>query len=295
MKRLISLVFLGVLIGQPQADEFRLNFSSDIINSAQPSKNGQDASSLTNLEKRNNASAPIIRESKFESREVKAGLAEKTADKPAFQSRMRENLRFPQKDGVLLAQETEFSPVQKASADSFSAQFGVNTKSYAGFFGNGMQPVHGSGVTIYDQLHQDVRILVDDDLYARMVWAYMDIKELDNWVHAAVDQSGLFSQSAQFLGLNEQLLAGFTVLGHIDASNQRRDAFNDWQKGLQSQQVDEVQSVIKEASLRSDSESQGLFFSYLKYFTPLNVLYLVGGILAVYYSSRFFRFMIRQQ
>ncbi len=288
-----SIGFIG-LLGLAQADEFSLNFSSDIVNSAQSIGNELDALPLTTPEKQDNGLLPLLPESKAEEQALKHSDAEKKAGKTVFRSSPRDAIRQAAKGRTLSAEESEFAPIQKVPADSFFAQYANDVEP---FDSDKQAPsLADAGNDMFKQINEDLRTTVGEDMYAKMVWAYRDVKELDNWIYATIDQSGLFAQGSFLMNLNEQLFAGLTTTdearGNLEASE---NSFNDWQKGLQTQQAREVKSVLDKEALRANMENQSVFYIYLQYLTPLNFIYFTLVIAALFYGGRFFRFMLSQQ
>lgn len=299
IKTFIGLVYFCSLISVVQADEFNLSFSSDIINSAQPMGNELDALPLTSPENQNNAVQPLLPETKTETTEVKQTEERKKNDEPFFKARVRESRRQLAKDRAtdMSSQNNAFAPIQTAPTDSFFAQYQRDVMPKMEFNSdNPAQSMPEAGVNALKQMNEGLRTLVGEELYSRMVWAYLDVKELDDWIYASIDQSGLFSQDSFLMGLNDRLFAGLaTFTGQSVGGENGNSAFNDWQKEIQTQQGRDVKSVMDKEAMRANLDSQSLFFAYLKYLTLLNFIYLILTILALVYVGRFCRFMIRQQ
>lgn len=296
MKCLLGSIFLLSLIGLVRAEEFSLSFSADIINSAQPAAGELDALPLTNADiQKTDAVPPISELQATESQPPVEAEADKQLDKPLYRSRPAEVRRLPGKVEAAVARN-EYLPIQTVPADSFLAQYQFDKAPWPGFYpGDDARQQLANGIDPLDQLHDEFRLLVGEDIYAQMVWAYLDVKQLDNWIYATVDQLDLFSQDSLLVGLNDKLLAGLTVKGQSTPGEQASNGFSDWQNGMQNQRASEVKSASDQAVLKAQFESQSKFFEYIQYLTPLNLIYSVLAIIALVYAGRLVNFLVRQQ
>ncbi|QPK61924.1 hypothetical protein IVG45_13755 [Methylomonas sp. LL1] len=151
---------------------------------------------------------------------------------------------------------------------------------------------------LFDQLHDEARLMVGEEIYAKMVWTYSDIKELDNWIYSSMSQYDLLADQSQagakaVSGLNQQLTAELVFLG-LKGSDGPVLA------GKGSTNVVNLESRrsmpgYAEPMLVSDSESQNAFLFILKYLTIANFLYLMVSVMAAVSLAKAFNFFIRQE
>ncbi len=156
---------------------------------------------------------------------------------------------------------------------------------------------------LFEQLHDEVRLLVGQDIYDQLVWSYADIKSFDNWIYATLSQyelagEPLFGASQGLNGLDDQLRAHLVFLGINGSANSTTAWNHDADRTIAVTPVD-TKNVLAEYQtqiLYSRVEPQaGWFVRVLEYLTIKNLLYLVLSIMSVVFLLRAIRFLLRQQ
>ncbi|MCQ8129172.1 hypothetical protein [Methylomonas rivi] len=295
----IGLILLSGYVNLSWADDFKLTFSQDIIEAA-----GQQADDLGDLalpppEKPvNPVPIPAAQEETRQSRMTEAGKTEKQPEtlepgtRPGFRSySARSQLSEPQNN---------FLPIQDVSANHF---WGLGMSADNASLGNESRHAGEHNQMVNDpfaELHDEMRLLVGEDMYAKMVWTYLDVKQLDNWIYATIKQSELFARDSLIVGINDQLMVGLTSLGLV-GSNDRNLAFEEQlaagnqENGRQINGLNNAEQMINDAVMRAEFERNSSFFGVLKYLTVNNFLYLLLSVLVSVYLVKLVRFLIRQQ
>jgi hypothetical protein len=291
MRQFVGLILLFSLISVGQSDEFHLKFSTDIIDAATLEENSLEGLGVAQPAVKATEALPVA-------------TPIPTAQPASVESDHRN-------DGELQNKGAGFAPFLSPSEKAQQEQFNNDSMSVqtltpgSVFIRNpwvkkpGSDAYHPfdaerqsavSGIP-FDQLQNELRTLVGEDVYAQMVWTYLDAKRVDNWIYTTVGQLDLFSNQALFVGLNDQIRAGFTS-ARMDG---RRDDFGGWQNSLESLQRSDAKSMLEDAALQANFEEQSRFFAYLKYLTPMNLIYLMLIIMALIYGGKLFKFLISQR
>lgn len=286
MMRFITLVLLGCFFSLSRADEFNLNFSKDIIDAAGGRQNEFDALPLTNPEVQNSpVSPPILKEQPIESKAPPdLDAIEKKPESQVVRGK-------PYVKGVKpTPPEQDFSPVQGASASSLLVPNALAKYPVPGFYPADALQMNPNASDPFDQIHDELRLLVGEDVYARMVWTYLDIKQFDNWLYATMEQYTLFAEESLLVGLNDQLMI---TLG-LSGPNSQHTKVSVRSSGSAAE-LGAAEAEIKNAILRADLEAQSRFFTLLKYFTVRNFFYVMLIGLVLTYTGKAFKFLVRQQ
>lgn len=156
---------------------------------------------------------------------------------------------------------------------------------------------------LFEHLNDEVRLLVGEDIYAQLVWSYVDIKSFDNWIYATLSQYQLagdpiFGASQGLNGLDDQLRANLVFLGINGSANSATALNHDGHRTIAVTR-DDTRNVLAEYQtqiLYSRAEPQtGWFVLVFEYLTIKNLLYLVLSIISVVFLLRAIRFLLRQQ
>ncbi|MDD2759332.1 MAG: hypothetical protein PHH11_03440 [Methylomonas sp.] len=142
---------------------------------------------------------------------------------------------------------------------------------------------------LFAELQQEVRTVVGDEAYGKLVWNYYELKRLDDYIHSSVNQFVDQSRNGSYgLLLSEWLaLAGngagdFSAGSMSPAETMRKD----------SELSDNYRAMAKQP-LQSQEEIHSLLFEWIKYLTILNFLYLLLAIAAFSSVYRLFRFFLK--
>lgn len=150
-------------------------------------------------------------------------------------------------------------------------------------------------IEVLDRIRGDARLLVGDEAYSQMAWAYFDLKGLDASISSAMREFGLVGESlleggGVVRGLDDQLLAHLVgadkgsigigsigIQGHIDVRGENS-------KG---------EGGAQQAGFDDNFEEKSQFFRIFKYFTFLNGLYFFLILTATYVVLKGVRVVIR--
>lgn len=297
MRFYIGLILLSACINLSWADDFKLSFSQDIINAADRQPNGLDGLALPAPEKQDTPiPIPPSEVKPIEPQEPKADEVERKQEIPPLREHSR--LRVHSTHVKPVEPLDNFLPIQGESASGFFGQGALNNilawehdSRHAG----GQDQI---AVDPFEQLHDEMRLMVGEDMYAKMVWAYLDAKQLDNWIYTTINQSGVFAQNSLIVELNDYLMASLTSLGWAEPNEQnfsfeRQRASH--QGGEQANKVNDDQQALNDVVTTANFEKQSRFLGILKFMTLQNFLFLAIFIMAAMYTGKLFKFLIRQQ
>lgn len=294
MNYYIGLILLNVCISLSWADDFRLSVSKEIIEAADRPADDLDGLSLAIPEKPDESGTDSPRRENI--RQPQASASEndaKSADVPESGLKSRSQLmsvRSKSHESV-----NNFLPIQTVQANQLLGRqtfAGTHLADTSGQVGGQNQ----MAIAPLDQFHDEIRLMLGEDIYAKMVWTYRDAKQLDNWIYATIDQSGLFAQDSLIVGLNDQLMASLTDLGFVGASD--RNLSIDESSKSHSQQpnrVEDTEKIVNDALMKAEFKRNSAFFGLLKYLTLMNLLYLLSSIAILVYAVKLFKFLVRQQ
>ena len=212
------------------------------------------------------------------------------------------------------ANTSTFHPADSGFSKKSTSLETAQTPNQAGsMFDSGLLVEHGatqqlissqeqSDAESFAQIREDLRELVGDEVYSKMIWAYRDFKELDHSIYAELSQYEVIVQEwlvevQEIFGLNDQLRAELILPETPDAEASRLRV-----AAIQSQHdttEDNLASRLKADSLNQatvvDFEVESKLFQIIKYITIKNFLYLLLSILGAVYCAKFFKFLVRQQ
>lgn len=184
------------------------------------------------------------------------------------------------------------SAEQPANSMAEFPQAGVRYRNLQPSAVNGPAP---QTVEMLDQMHGDVRLLVGDEAYSQMAWAYFDLKGLDASISSAMRELGLVGESVSegmgvIHGLDDQLLVLLVGAG--------KGSIGSRSMGLQGHPDVRGESSqggggAQQASFDDNFEEKSQFFRIFKYFTFLKCLYFSLILTASYVVLKGFRFVIR--
>ena len=161
-------------------------------------------------------------------------------------------------------------------------------------------PVESSTVDsnhrLFDLLHDQARLMLGEEVYAKIAWTYFDLKQVDEWIYSTTSQISLdgyqrFFPFSSLFRLDEHLQAG-VVLGTAE-QKQWLNQNNTATLGLGSQSAQAVLADYQKSIANVDRDNDSFFFSILKYLTILNLLYGMLAGLALVFLGKGFNFLIR--
>lgn len=294
MNYYFGLILLIACISLSWADDFRLSFSQEIINAADRQPDDLDGLSLPEPEKPDEQGTVTPRHEKLNP--PQASAPEKDAKSEEVpESRPRPRSRVLSVRSKSFESVNNFLPIQTVQANQL-----LERQTFAGaHLGNASGHIDGQNLMAIDpldQFHDEMRLMLGEDIYAEMVWTYLDAKQLDNWIYTTVNQSGLFAQDSLIVGLNDQLMASLTSLGFVgsDGRNLSIDESSE-RHSQQPNRVDDTEKIVNDALMKAEFERNSAFFGVLKYLTLINFLYLMGFIVILVYVVKLFKFLVRQQ
>lgn len=297
MRIRIGLVMLSACISLSWADEFKLSFSQDIVNSAdgQPSelddlpvkKAAEIPSSPLPIPLP--AAAPVEspaapKEAVSENEPARPALSEKSASRayPATVKPAESNNRF--------------LPIQNPTLTTLPWPGVGNDNSAWGQVWRDNQHAP-TGSDAFDQLNEEIRALIGEDMYAEMVWTYQDAKQLESWLVATIDQSGLFARDSLIVGLNDQLMARLTSWGLMESDSHAISSLGriDSQRGMEEDSPAAAKPALDPELMKQTFEGQSSFFRIVKYLTISNFMYAVLTMIMLIYAGKGIRFFVRQR
>ncbi|MCK9606025.1 MAG: hypothetical protein M0R33_06185 [Methylomonas sp.] len=297
MNYYLGLILLSACISVSWADDFSLSFSREIIEAAERQPDDLDDLSLP-LPKPDDPVPLPLRQDK--TNQPHASESEKTGNvqEPAVQ-RTRSVSRVFSAHSKSLEPVNKFLPVQDVPPNHF---FGREIFADKASLENDYRHADGQnqmGIDPFELLRDEMRLTVGEDIYAKMVWTYLDAKQLDNWINTTIDQSELFAQDSLIVGLNNQLMASLTSLG-LARSNGRNylleESLRTTRQGeRQANELNGAKQIVNDALMKAEFERQSYFFGVLKYLTVGNFLYLLLSIMILAYFVKLIKFLIRQQ
>lgn len=290
MKHFISLALCCCFLSYSRADEFKLEFSKDIIDAAGTQQSGIETPASSKAVKPNN---PLL---------VPGTPIPQSQSEPALDASEKKQLSPAERinvKGPTYPSRTDYA----RSNDNF-APLRVSPDQVFGGLGGlllGQSDQLGSirqkqqNIDIFDQLHDEFKLMVGDDTYDRVVWTYDSVKELDNWLSASFSHwmqlgSGLIS-----VGLNDQVIADFTAQGEIGRLGRNAKSVEDSHADALKTPEYAARYGVNQVVMGANFESQGKFLIVLEYLTLSNILYLVFSVVAIVYGIKFFRFLIKQR
>lgn len=293
MKLIGCLLFISCCMTMARADEFKIDVSSDLIEAySQP---------ITELE------TPVLQ--KVDNQlpdDIKPG---KTAPTP--QSSESESIKKQQSNpsqSIKASNSPNFlhTPKQKQSMKNlqqvqglvdYSQSNPLAVDSNLGFYPNQFANQNPGYDDFIGEIHDELRLMVGEEVYAKMVWTYLDIKRLDNWIYETTSQLALFSQqtlgSEGIVGLSNQLKADLFFLGLMGSDSGRITSAPPGGRidAIQAMAVaEQVNQVVTTGTVL-----EGKFFGILKYLTILNFVYLILTVIALIYTAKLFNFLVKQQ
>ncbi len=298
MKRYVALLLLSGFSKISGAEEFKLEFSKDFVDTdSQSLEEASGAQPVKNPAKENNAAPTEVAPAK--AADNKAAKPEAGQTKPAAEPRPAESsdsgLPPPRLPQAQATQGFGRMPNQAANSQGLGLLF-VDPDGDD-------QALPGQGVADpFTQMRDDLRLMVGDEMYSRMVWSYWDVKQLDNLIYAEMSQYDLLVQqwladAQDIFGLNDQLRANLVLPGTTDseagrlrlASLNRQHAHlqQTLSAGLSADKLDQVRMT--------GFDNQSLFFMFYQYLTFRNFFYMISSLLGFVYVARLFKFLLRQQ
>lgn len=291
---IISLLFISCCISSAWADEFKIEVSKDLIQTYSQPISGleepvllKDHNQLPTEIKQDDAnSVPQSSDSKS---------IQNLQDKPSPSTKTSESAVVLQRSKP---KPSPINPLQMQSNAGLIQRNMLAADPNLGFYPNLNANQNQSYDEFLGEMHDELRLMVGEEVYSKMAWTYLDLKRLDNWIYETTSQFALFSQQALFgnqavVGLSDQLKAELFFMGLMgsDASRLQHMQMGSQVDVLQTQY--ETEQAIKIAA--ADAEIEGRFFGILKYLTILNFVYLILAVMALVYLAKLFSFLVKQQ
>lgn len=288
MSYYLGLFLLSVCISPSWAEDFSLSFSREIIKAADRQPNELDGLPSSEPEKpAGTALIPLKQEEASPPQHL-----EKIPElpRPAATPRLRDySARSKPPEPV-----NKFPPIQAVPTSHFLSRgmFADNPGS-----ANDLRYVDGQNPSAIDplaQMHDEMRLLVGEEIYAKMVWTYLDAKQLDDWIQTTIAQSELFAGDSLIVGLNDQLMAGLATLG-LTGSNGQNYSAPEQLNSRQSGELNQAKPSMEPVVMKAEFERRSRFFEMLNYLTIGNFFYLILSIVILVYTGKLFKFLVRQQ
>jgi hypothetical protein len=290
MKRFISLAFCCCFFSSGWADEFKLEFSKDIIDAAGTQQDGIETHTSTKAVKPSN---PILvsatPQGKSEPEASALDASQKKQVSPPEPIYSKQPAHSSRKDDSRPADDN-FAPL-RVSPDKVFGGVGLPEQ----FWQANKTVQNQQNLDIFDQLRDEFELMVGDDIYTRMVWSYDSVKEMDNWLSATFSQLTMIDGGSIFVGLNDQIIANFTAPEQIGMPGRNAKSLEDSHADALKTPEYAARYGVNQALVSANFESQSKFFVVLKYLTLINLLYLILTIVALVYMVKFFRFLIKQR
>lgn len=294
--RLLACVLAWSFISVSLADEFKLQFSKDFIDtdSQQLDSLGQSDSASSRderqpipvLPKPVNNTNPQNADSNF--KQPKQYFEPTASDRP---------LSVPD---VSRKQVSEFSQKPNQTGNLFGTGLMVEHGAAQQLISNQEQ----SDAESFTQIREDLRELVGDEVYNKMIWAYQDLKVLDNSIYAELSQYEVMVQEwlvevQEIFGLNDQLRAELILpeTPDAEASRLRVATIESFHEAAENNLASRLKAdrLNQDIAMAVDFENQSKLFQIFKYLTIKNFLYLLLSVVGVIYLGKFFKFLVRQQ
>jgi len=294
--RLLACLLAWSFISVSLADEFKLQFSKDFIDA--------DSQQLDSLGQSN--SAPSQDEHQPISVPPKPANITNPQNTDSNFKQPKQHLESTASDRSLSVRD--FSRKQVPEFSQAPEQAG-------NLFGTGLLVEHGttqqlissqeqSDAESFTQIREDLRELVGDEVYSKMICAYQDLKALDNSIYAELSQYEAIVQEwlvgvQEIFGLNDQLRAELILPETPDAkaSLLRVAAIESHHEAAENNLASRLKTdrLNQDIAMAVDFENQSKLFQIVKYLTIKNFLYLLLSVVGVVYFAKFFKFLVRQQ
>ena len=292
MKRFISLAFCCCVFSPGWADEFKLEFSKDIIDAAETQQDGVQSPASSKAVKPSN---PILLPATPQAKSEPDSSALDAPDAPEKKQVSSPEPTYTKQPSY--SSRTDYS----RSSDNFAPLRVSPDKVFGGLglpeqFGQASKlGQNQQNFDVFDQLHDEFKLMVGDDIYTRMAWSYDSVKELDNWLSATFSQLTHLDGGLVSVGLNDQVIANFTAPDQIGMPGRNAKSLEDSHADALKTPEYAARYGVNQAVISANVESQGKFLVVLKYLTLINLLYTILIIVALVYVGKFFRFLIKQR
>lgn len=143
-------------------------------------------------------------------------------------------------------------------------------------------------------LQDDIRSMVGEDIYAKMVWMYFDLKAVDNQIYSTLEQYGLgrggvFEQQLPIVIQDNPIQSIFALVpGNPD------EAYNPKTASIAgNESIKDVWRDRPSRALGEELYQDGLFFKISEYLTVANLLYVMALWVSLKLLFKGFRFLLR--
>lgn len=293
MKAIVSLLILSCCISLAWADEFKIEISKDLTQAYSQPISGLEEPVL---QKDHNQLPIEIKQEETNSvpQPSDSKSIQNLQDKPSRPTNFSESAVVLQRPKL---KPSPINPLQMQSNAGFIQRDRLTADSNLGFYPNLNANQNQSYDEFLGEMHDELRLMVGEEVYGKMAWTYLDLKRLDNWIYETTSQFALFSQQAlsgnqTVVGLSNQLKAELFFMGlGSDSSRSQPMQLGTRVDVLQAQF--ETEQAIKIAATEAENEAK--FFGVLKYLTILNLVYLILAVMALVYTAKLFGFLVKQQ
>lgn len=291
---IISLLFISCCISSAWADEFKIEVSKDLIQTYSQPISGLEENVL---QKEHNQLPIEIKPEKANPvpQSSDSKLIQNLQDKPSPPTKTSESAIVLQRSKP---KPSPINPLQMQSNAGFIERNRLTADPNLGFYPNLNANQNQSYDEFLGEMHDELRLMVGEEVYSKMAWTYLDLKRLDNWIYETTSQFALFSQQAlsgnqAVVGLSNQIKAELFFMGLMgsDASRLQHMQMGSQVDVLQTQY--ETEQAIKIAA--ANAEIEGRFYGILKYLTIMNFVYLILAVMALVYLAKLFSFLVKQQ
>lgn len=296
MKIIISLFIISCCINLVWADEFKIDVSKELIEAYSQSLSGLEAPVLQKDPKQ----LPV---------EIKQGKTDSTSpssdDKSIHEQQDNQSQPAKASESPVFYQipnqkQPATNPLQMQADGGFIQRSMPAADPNLGFYPHqivNQNPVYDDFI---GEIHDELRLMVGEDVYGKMVWTYRDLKRLDNWIYETASHFALFGQqsmsgSHRIVGLSNQLKADLFFLGLIGSDKGQLETLRPGSRydALSLQTVALTGQTGPIAA--TGTVIEGRFFGILEYLTILNFVYLILAVMALVYLAKLFNFLVKQQ
>jgi hypothetical protein len=281
MKRLIGLA-LCVYVGFGRADEFRLEFSKDIVNFRENQADGLEVPASSPAYRSNPSIVAPLPQAKTESRA------------PDLEPTGHERISPPEPKRSKQALPRESSSTNDFAPLRVSPQKVMGGMVQAGdrwdSFGQG-----GQNTDAFAALHDEFKLMVGGDVYSGVVWSYDGVRQFNSWLSDTLSQLTFNDSDSIRISLNDQVIVDLADLGQTDIAGKKIKSVEDSHAAALKTAEYAARYGVNQAMMVANFENQSKFLVVMHYLTLSNFLYSIVSLFTLYYGGKFFRFLIKQR
>lgn len=301
MKAFISLICFCLYIQVSQADDFKIDFTKELIDAAEEQQNQSALSAIPSQATNGSQIRSGQEQSDSNDTQLKTSAQNKdTEDEQVVKAKVDEK---DKKAGV------EQTKIQSVKANQYLqsilhqdslGQFGVDPT--LGFYLTRRNVQTQPGIDLLENIQEDLHLLLGEEAYAKMIWLYKDLKKFDNWINLVMADYELYAPhnslgAARINGLNDQLNADVFLRGSLttDRGSDPQHAFYESRAGLAHHVAADLTLNNATTQMDVNFENESKFFFILKYLTVVNFIYLIVTLLVILYLGKLFKLLVRQK